>query len=206
MKSHELLEHMDPLLPADFFSYSFSLEKQLTLLPDLTSFLDEEKFASLFLGWNEEGIFGKAVVERTFEKSLFPEYEKGDSLEIFIDTRDHKKNGFASRFCHHFVFLGEEVVGVQAEEVTRFRLEDSHPLCSSSDLEVSCKKEKKSYELSFQIKENALHGYNPQEFKKIGFAYRVNRWKGKPQHFPVSSKCFELLDHSGLWASLALAE
>lgn len=208
MKWQELLENMDPLLPADFLSYSFSIPhtklQKTDFLPDLTYLLDEEKFAFLSLSWNEEGLRGKVFVEKVLEKSFFPDYAKGDSVEIFLDTRDHKKSGFATRFCHHFVFLAEEVNGVQSEEVTRFRQEDSHPLCNSSELEVSCLVEKKSYELSFFIKESALQGYDPLQFPRIGFAYKINRFKGKPQHFPVSSSYFDLLEHPGLWASITL--
>ncbi len=215
MKWNELLENMDPLLPADFFSYSFSiphikdfshcLSKKMGEVPDVSHLLDENKFGSLSMGWNEEGISGRAIIKKPFEGSFFPEYEKGDSLEVFIDTRDHKKSRFASRFCHHFVFLPGEVNGIQAEEVTRFRSEDSHPLSSSSDLQVSCHMEEKSYELCFMIKENALHGYDPSQFPRIGFAYRLNRYKGKPQHFPFSAERFELFEHPSLWSSITLS-
>lgn len=204
MKWKELLEHMDPLLPADFFSYSFEIFSQMKEVPDTSYLLDEEKFGTLYLSWSEEGIFGKALIEKPFEGAFFPDYRKGDSLEIFIDTRDHKKSGFASRFCHHFVFLPAEVNGIRAEEVSRFRSEDTHPLCNASDLTVSLKADKKSYALSFEIKESALHGFNPSEFPRMGFAYRINRLKGKPRHFPVSSERFELFEHPGLWASVSL--
>jgi len=83
-------------------------------------------------------------------------------------------------------------------------LDDSHPLCNSSDLKISCKVHKQSYEICFFIQESALHGYDPSQFSRIGFAYRINRFKGKPQHFPISSERFELLDHPSLWASCPL--
>jgi hypothetical protein len=215
MKPKELLENMDPLLPADFFSYRFSIPhakdlenvslKKMEEIPSLSNLLDEVAFGSISLAWSEEGIAGKLTVKKPFEGAFFPEYAKGDSLEVFIDTRDHKKSSFASRFCHHFVFLAGEVNGIQAEEVTRFRSEDSHPLCSSSDLKVLCKASGNSYELSFIIKESALHGYDPSQFPRIGFAYKINRVKGKPQHFPCSSTRFELFEHPSLWSSITLS-
>lgn len=211
MKWQELLENMDPLLPADFFSYHIAIPylKDLAAplkskpLLDLCDLLDEEKFADVSLGWNEEGIAGKAVIHKPFKESLFPAYEKGDSLELFISTREIKK-GSATRFCHHFVFLAGEVQGIQAQEVTRFRSEDSHPLCSASDLTIQCHAEKESYELRFQISENALHGFDPEQFPKLYFAYRVNRSKAKPQHFPFSSDRFDMLANPSLWASITL--
>lgn len=205
MKTDELLENMDPLFPADFLSCSFPISSsKFTLIPDMSNFLDEEKFSSFYIKWSEEGIEGMITVEQSFEGCFFPEYQKGDSIEIFIDTRDHKKSAFATRFCHHFVFLPAEVNGVRAEEVTKFRLDDSHPLCNSSDLKVSPKIGKKSYEISFFISESALHGYDPSQFSRIGFAYKINRLKAPSQHFPISSKAFDLLDNPSLWASCQL--
>ncbi len=211
MKWQELLENMDPLLPADFFSYQLDIFYQSDLYSlgkakpmfDVCDLLDEEKFADLSLIWNEQGIAGRAVIHKPFQESSFPAYEKGDSLELFISTREIKK-GSATRFCHHFVFLAAEVQGIQAQEVTRFRSEDSHPLCSASDLGVQCHAKKDSYELSFQIQENALHGFDPEQFPKIYFAYRINRCKAKPQHFPFSSERFDMLANPSLWASITL--
>ncbi len=215
MKPKELLENMDPLLPVDFFSYSFSIpyasdlasipHEKMGEVPDISNLLDETKFGSVSLAWSEEGIAGKALIKKKFEGSFFPDYTKGDSLEIFIDTRDHKKSRFASRFCHHYVFLAGEVNGIQAEEVSRFRSEDTHPLCSSLDLKVSCRVDDQSYELCFMIQESALHGYDPSQFSRIGFAYKINRVKGKSQHFPCSSKRFELFEHPSLWSSITLS-
>jgi hypothetical protein len=211
MKWQELLETMDPLLPADFFSYELSIPYLKDLgalgktkpLVDVSDLLDEEKFADLFLGWNEEGIVGKVTVYKPFKESCFPAYEKGDSLEVFISTREIKK-GNATRFCHHFVFLAGEVQGITAQEVTRFRSEDSHPLCNASDLVIQCDAEKDSYVLQFQISENALHGFDPEQFPKLYLAYRMNRFKSKPQHFPFSSERFDMLANPSLWASITL--
>jgi hypothetical protein len=211
MKWQDLLESMDPLLPADFFSYELSIPyckdlaavSKIKPLLDLSDFLDEEKFADLFLAWNEGGVLGKATVYKPFKESCFPSYEKGDSLELFISTRESKK-GTTTRFCHHFVFLAGEVQGIQAQEITRFRFEDSHPLCSASDLSIQCKAEKDSYELTFQIHEHALHGFDPEQFSKIYLAYRFHRYKGKPQHFPFSSERFDILTNPSLWASITL--
>jgi hypothetical protein len=214
MKREELLEHMSPLLPADFFTCRFSipeckdfsipLQKAGEKVPEMSELLVEEKFASLFLSWNEEGLLGRVIVDKPFESSFFPDFEKGDALELFIDTRDHKKKGFASRFCHRFVFLPAEVNGIQAQEITKFRSEDTHPLCEASDLMVSSTFEKTSYTLFFQIKTNALCGYDPGEFDRIGFAYSLHRFKGKPQQFPTSAAYFDLAQSPKLWASVLL--
>jgi hypothetical protein len=207
MKWQEVLESMDPLLPADFFSYQLSIpyskDGNVKPLFDVCELLDEEKFADLSLSWNEGGILGKATVYKPFKESFFPSYEKGDALELFVSTRETKK-GTTTRFCHHFIFLPAAVQGIQAQEITRFRLEDSHPLCNASDLSIECRSEKDSYELRFRIHEQALHGFDPQQFPKLYLAYRFHRYKAKPQHFPFSSERFDLLTSPSLWASITL--
>lgn len=209
MKSQAILEWMDPLFPADFLLCSVEIgkvkdHKKLTTLPDFSELLAEEPFAELSLGWNEEGILGCLEVNQSIQASFFPSYIKGDALELFIDTRDNKQAASASSFCHQFIFLPEEVGGVSGQEITRFRGEDAHTLCDPSLLYLERSMSKKGYTLFFRIPKEALHGYDPVEFPRIGFAYRIHRHKGKPSHFPFSSKNFEPLSHPNLWASLML--
>ncbi len=204
MRAQDLLEGMDPLFPVDFFSCNIEIGKAVTELPDLSDLLAEEAFATLLLSWDLEGISGFFHIKKPLEDSAFPDYMKGDAIELFIDTRDNKKSGFASRFCHQFVFLGKEVNGVRAQEITKFRAEDTHPLCDPSEIFLEIKEKKGGYEVAFTLPKEILHGYDPLQFSRLGFAYRVHRYKGMPQHFPFSSKYFEPLKHPSLWASLLL--
>jgi hypothetical protein len=216
MQYQELIENMDPLLPMDFFSCTLEVpyvknfeEKKPKIsfcLPDTSELLNEESFCEVAFGWNEKGIMGIVPVQKPFEHSSFPDYENGDSFELFVDTRDNKAAGFASRFCHHFVFLANENNGIRAQEMTKFRSDDSHPLCEAEDLHLEVELEKKKYSLKFFIPTHALHGYDPSVFSRIGLTYKVNRFKNEPQHFTVSSKYFDILQHPSLWASLKLVK
>ncbi len=213
MKTESILESMDPIFPSDFFLCSARVSyakdrveaiKTASVLPDMTSLLDEERFASLSLAWNEESLMGFLSVEKPFESSSFPDYEKGDALEIFIDTRDNKKASFATRYSHQFVFLPGSVDGVCAQEITRFRCEDSHALCDSALIGLEMRLEKKGYSLFFTLPKEVLHGYDPVQFSRLGFSYKIHRYKEKPMHFPFSSKSFDPLQNPSLWASLVL--
>ena len=207
-------ETLDPLLPIDFFSMGIDLPyakdtakkflRQGFQLPDMSHHLGEEKFADVSLFWNEEGLLGEVDVQKPFEHSSFPEYSQGDSIELFIDTRDRKVAGFATRFCHHFVFLATPVLGIQAEEMTRFRSEDSHALCDPSQITVSVAYGKKDYQLKYFIPSSCLHGYDPQTFPRLGLTYKINRYKGPSQHFSVSSIYFDIMQHPSLWSHLHL--
>jgi hypothetical protein len=204
MRPQDLLEGMDALFPADFFSYNIEIGKEATALPDLSDLLAEKALGSLSLSWSEDGISGLFSIKKELETSLFPDYNKGDAIEVFIDTRDNKKSSFASRFCHQFVFLGKEVNGVYAQEVTKFRQEDTHPLCDPSEIILEVKEKKGSYEVAFTLPKEILHGYDPLQFSRLGFSYRIHQYKGRSQDFPFSSKYFEPLRHPALWASLLL--
>jgi hypothetical protein len=129
---------------------------------------------------------------------------QGDSLELFFDTRDMKTTGFNTRFCHHFYFLAAEVEGHIAGEMTKFRTEDTHELCDPAELKVIPLLKKTGYTLQIFIPAHCLFGYDPDQFDRLGFAYRVNRAQGPAQHFCVVSEDYQIEQHASLWSSLKL--
>ncbi len=211
----EILEELPPLVPSEFFSFeghlyhskvppSSKMMKKKFLLPDLSHWHGEERFANVALAWGGEGIHIDIFVDKPFEEALYPNYSEGDAIELFWDTRDLKTAGFATRFCHQFVFLPQAVQGIAAKEITHFRTEDTHPLCDETDLQVIPVLGKNHYEMQIFIPAHCLHGYDPSSFERIGFTYRIHRYKGQPQHFALSSKHFSLEQHPRLWASFKL--
>lgn len=208
----EVLEELPPLVPLEFFTLDANLRYSKTpptsksmlrsfLLPDTSEWLPEERFADVALAWNESGIYVVVSVNKPFEEASYPHFSDGDAVELFFDTRDLKTAGFATKFCHQFVFLPEPVQGISAQEITHFRTEDTHPLCDSSDLQITAEIRKKDYELQLFIPAHCLHGYDPSSFERIGFTYRIHRYKGTPQHFALSSEHFSAAQHPRLWAS-----
>jgi hypothetical protein len=206
------LEQCPPLAPLEFFSLegewnysktapSSKLMRQKFLLPDTSEWLGEEHFADVAVAWNEGGLFIDVFVEKPFEEAIYPRFSEGDAVELFFDTRDLKTAGFPTRFCHQFVFLPQAVQGIQAQEVTHFRTEDTHPLCDASELQLSSEIGKKNYEMQIFIPAACLHGFDPKSFDRIGFNYRIHRYKGVPQHFALSSQHFSIEQHPRLWAS-----
>lgn len=200
-----LFENLQPLLPVDFFEMGLdiTLNKKLDL-PDTSDLLGEASFGDLTLLLKQDGIHIQATVKKPFEECFYPDYEKGDCLELFFDTRDLKTAGFMTRFCHHFLILPVEVQGITSREVTQFRTEDTHPLCDPADLEVQPDFSSSRYQLNIFIPAHCLHGYDPLSFKRLGFTYRLNRFQGEPQHFSVSSRNFNIVQHPSLWASLQI--
>jgi len=180
--------------------------KRKFLLPDVSALLDEEKFADFYMSWDSEGLSLLCQVERPFIDCVYPSFDEGDSLELFIDTRDLKEVGVIHRFCHHFLFLPVEVQGVRSLEVTNFRGEDKHSLADPAQLCVETTFEKKSYCYAIYLSREVLYGYDPVSIPRLGFSYRLHRAKGRPQHFPLSTKACAIERFPALWASLQLKE
>jgi hypothetical protein len=202
-------DDLSPLLPLDCFAFSLTLPRvekasDAPPLPQLGFLSAERSFAEVGAGYNSKGLYFWVHVKKPFEEAHFPRYEQGDAFELFIDTRDLKSAGFVTKFCHHFVFLPQEIDGVRAQEITHFRTEDRHELCDPKALRVQTEFKRKSYALEIFIPSQCLHGYDQATFKRIGLTYVVHRFGGEPQHFALSSKYMALPEHPGLWASVQL--
>ncbi len=189
--------HYLPLEKKTFFSKPY-------LLPSTCHLSGEEEFAKVFFAWNEEGIYLHLEVEEEVKKTSFPNFRSGDSIELFLDTRDLKSRRGVSPFCHHFVFFAEEVNGYLGQEITRFRSAEGHPLCHPKDLGVLVESKPKYYRMTISIPKFCLHGFDPNGFYLIGFTYRINRAEGSAQNFAASSEEYSLEQHPDLWASLHL--
>lgn len=208
------LEDIYPFSPASFLHFSAQIEcvnetmknpyKKPFLLPTAEQFLSEEIFADVAMWYNKEGVFVSLVVHKAFEDVAFPCIEQGDGVELFFDTRDLKDRGSLHKFCHHFFFLPKEVGGIRACEMTKLRTEDAHPLCDPRLLQVETLFSKKSYEMQLVIKSEALYGFDPQRFNRMGFTYRIHRKGAPPQHFNVSSSDYMIERYPSLWASIKL--
>lgn len=215
--SIEIFEKLPSIAPIDFFTLSGKLHycqkppsaklmRSKFKLGPTSEWLDEECFATVSLAWNETGIFIDAFVDKPFEEVFYPRFSEGDAVELFFDTRDLKTASFSTRFCHRFVFLPKPLSEISAQEISHFRTEDTHPLCDAADLQVVSHFGKKDYELEIFIPSHCLHGYDPATFDRIGFTYRIHRFKGVPQHFALSSQHFSLEQHPRLWASFKLVK
>lgn len=212
-------ENLLPITPVNFFQLAFDCRslaavgpfpaingrnKDKFALPDTSGLCGDEHFATVACGWRQEGLEFYFKVDTPFEQSYFPGVERGDSVEVLIDTRDVKSSGYNTRFCHHFFFLPEPVEGRQAGEITHFRTEDRHELCAPSQLQVIAKVDKKSYVIQSWIPKECLVGYDPEQFPRLGMTYRINRPRWQSQHLSVVSEDYQLEQQPSLWSSVRL--
>lgn len=199
----EILESLPPIAPLHFFTLSLDVPKgkKGKKLPRTSEYLAEEHFGDVTLRWDDEGIWVQAVIDKKFEEATYPDFSKGDALELFFDTRDMKNAGFLTRFCHHFVILPQPVQGVLAQEITRLRADDTRPLCDPSEIETSTTFSRNGYTITAYFPSRILYGFDPQNFDRLGFTYRIHRYRGLSQNF--SSKTNVEQNSSG-WATLCL--
>lgn len=212
-----MLEELIPLNPIHFFALQWDCPEMRSVrtfpekshyLPDLAKYQHDTSFADIALGWNDKGIQIAVFFHDLMEHPDFPDIQSGDSVEIFIDTRDVKTSGYTTRFCHHFFFLPAPVKTngdfIQAGEITRFRTDDVHELCDPNSLIVKGQTKKNRTLMSIEIPSACLHGYDPMQFDRLGFTYRINRYRGYPQFFAASSDEFPIEQHPSVWASIRL--
>jgi len=200
-----IFDELPALSPAQFFALSWDcprIGKQIQpaaecRIPSTAELLGEEVFADLYMGWNEQGIALEINSNCRTEN---------DSAEIFIDTRDLKSRVHISKYCHHFIFTPDEKDGVFGKEITRFRNEDIHRLSDPAELSVDVESSDSSYILRIRIPAVCLHGYDPLQFQRIGFTYRINRSNAPSQHFAVSSEEFNIEQQPSLWGTVKLIE
>lgn len=178
--------------------------QKLHRLPSTAALCTEEPFADVFMGWHKDGIAVQIDVDKPFEQCFYPAMDRGDAVELFFDTRDLKNAGFNTRFCHHFYFLPEAINGKVAGEITRFRTEDAHPLCDSAELKVTTHLKRSAYSLNIFLPAHCLVGYDPEQFDRLGFTYRIHRVGGDPQHFSVSTTEYAIDQQPSLWSSILL--
>jgi hypothetical protein len=213
------MEDFVPLTPVNFFQIqadchrvekgfpkSQGVRQRKYLLPDVSSLCAEYPFAEVSLGWNTEGVEAFVQVSQPFQKVSYPDVSRGDSVELFFDTRDVKTAVYNTRFCHHFFFLPEAVEGHIAGEITRFRTEDTHELCDPQELKVKAAFKSTGYSLQIFIPAACLQGYEPEQFDRLGFTYRINRPNSSAQHFSVVSDDYQIDQQPSLWSSLRLVE
>jgi hypothetical protein len=199
------------LTPVNFFALTcscFSTKKiglqtlkTKYLLPSTSSLCCESPHADLAIAWNAEGLAIEMTSQYPLVNSVYPNIEKGDAIEVFIDTRDMKSAGFNTRFCHHFFFLPQKE---QAGELTHFRTEDSHEHCKPDDLLHKTEKLSDHYSMKIWIPKKCMTGYDPEQFDRLGFTYRIHRVAAVPQHFAVSSDDYSIDQQPSLWATLSL--
>lgn len=177
------------------------LDKKKYLIPDFSEYLSLKNPLHLYAAFDDNGLCFRFLFDFPFTGCNLSDFRKGDSVELFIDTRDNKEVQSITKFCHHFIFFPDIQAG---KEITRFRLEDRHDFCDEKALEIKSSFSKNSFAIDLFIPSYCLSGYDPDQYSKVGFCYRVNRMGKDPLFFNVLPEEYSLEQNPSLWGSLIL--
>lgn len=181
------------------------LKNSSSMVPSVEDFTAQESFADLYLGYSNEELIAVFDVGVPISQTFYPEFKKGDAIELIIDTHPKKDQSITTRFVHHFVILPTPYEGVVAKEITRFRGNDSRSLVPDELIKVSVTAYKKSYRLVFRLPLISLKGFD-EKTSCLGIGYRIHRYKGEFQEFPHNSQSVHFDVHPGLLASALLGK
>ncbi|MGC8642573.1 MAG: hypothetical protein ACP5XB_22175 [Isosphaeraceae bacterium] len=178
-------------------------------LPDLASLDGRSSWASVRAGWNARGL-GIAVLARgRGSPTASPDRPEGFAdVNVWIDTRDTRDVSRATRFCHRFAAhlkLGRDGKTLQVEFNQRAiaRAVADAPICSPELLSARADLTRSGWILELFIPAQALHGFDPDTNRRLGFAYQVSDHDREDQFLAVG-RDFPIGENPSLWATLAL--
>lgn len=178
-------------------------------LRDFGELEGRRRFATLRLGWNEDGLGCELAVtgRSTRPWCRATRVEDSDGLWLWIDTRDTHNVHRANRFCHRFVFLpaggGTQLNQPVAYLMPIHRARENPKPLEGNELQVSGTVQDGGYRLRCFIPASALTGFDPQEHARLGFFYAVVDRELGWQTFSVGPE-FPFTEDPSLWGTLEL--
>ena len=158
--------------------HGFELDESHRLL-NLAQLDGEYAPADVRAGWNELGLFftlhmvGKQQAPWCRESQM----DDSDGLHLWIDTRATHNIHRASRFCHRFAFLpggtGRKYEDPVADQLIINRAREHANPIRPQQLRVLVDQQVDGYLLKAYIPADALTGYEPAEYPRLGFTYAV---------------------------------
>ncbi len=180
-------------------------------LPDLAQLEGGRSWAEVRVAWNPAGLAvaieatGKAG-PITFDEGLTP----SNGAQIWVDTRDTRGIHRASRFCHRFAAKlspGGSRTALEVELAQRpiARAVADAPTCSIETLSARAERLAGGWRLELFFPSEALHGFDPETNRRLGFAYQVSDPDREDQFLGVGRE-FPIGEDPSLWSTLELRE
>src|SRR5262249_39019380 len=131
-------------------------------------------------------------------------------VHLWIDTRDTRDVSRATRFCHHFVIsvIKKTARGSLNAIVTQrpiARATADAPTYRGNLILAAAELTKANWTLSMFLPADALHGFDPDTNRRLGFAYQVSD-RVRPDQFLGVGREFPLGENPSLWATLELCD
>lgn len=167
---------------------------QECLLPPLIELEDQDAFADVYWGWNDDGLFFACHVHdcKGPPRADADAWWKNDGVRICVDTRDARDVKRATRFCHFFYVLpvgggpGRKAPRVGIHKMSRAK--EPPPRCDLSLIKAAAHIERSAYQLEVFIPAACLNGWDPAEHPRIGIFYKIKDAARGGQHLTVDDE------------------
>jgi hypothetical protein len=179
-------------------------------------------WADVRVAWNPEGL--AVAVEAIARPNSGPgggaarapgeERPDGiDGLQVWVDTRDTRDVSRATRFCHRFTArlrgLATSAPGPLAVDLAQrpiARAIADAPTCRPELLAARAERLKAGWRLELFLPAAALHGFDPETNRRLGFAYQVSDPDRGADQFLGVGREFPVGENPSLWSTLELRE
>ncbi|HEV3121106.1 MAG TPA: hypothetical protein VGY53_04355 [Isosphaeraceae bacterium] len=177
-------------------------------LPDFSRLEGHASWAEVRVAWNPKGLgVSFEVTGKTGPIVSDPERPlASDGVQLWIDTRDTRNAHRATRFCHRFVAtLAPGGRGVNVSQRAIGRAQADAPIARPEAVLSRVDARKSGWLLELFLNAEALHGFDPETNRRLGFAFQVTDPARDDLYLSVGRE-FPVAEDPSLWATLELRE
>ncbi|WP_165075714.1 DOMON domain-containing protein [Paludisphaera rhizosphaerae] len=178
-------------------------------IPDLAALDGRDAWAHVRVGWNAAGVGISVQADGLGLNAKTPDRPEGfANLAFWIDTRDTRNVARATRYCHRFqarLTLGRDrkTLKTDVEQRPIARALADAPIAAPSLLLHRAELLKKGWRFELFLPAKALHGFDPETNRRLGFAYQVSDAEREDQFLGVG-RDFPIGENPSLWSTLEL--
>lgn len=179
-------------------------------LPALAEIDGKTSWVEARTGWNPSGLGIAFRAQGVDKQQLVPGRPEGfATVVVLIDTRDTRDISRASRHCHRYSTRIElkpgRVLEPKVVQKPIPRSTGDPPMSRKESVLARAALEPMGWRFELFFQADALHGFDPETNRRLGFAYRVMDLVRDDQFLGVGKE-FPIEDNPSLWSTLELVD
>jgi hypothetical protein len=180
-------------------------------VPDFDGLEGKSSWAQVRTGWNAGGLGIAVVANALSDQQLVRDRPEGFAVvNLWIDTRDTRNVSRATKFCHRFtarvsVAESRRQLNVDVTQRPIARALADAPICRPQIIETRAELDRSGWMIEIFLPTSALHGFDPDTNRRLGFAYQIADHVHDDQFMGVGRE-FPLGENPSLWGTLELRD